>query len=928
MQDPDTKDAVAEKKTEGASGSEAVKPNTTDSSKPTPDKTETSASKPEKPTPEKTTDSKTTKHDSGLNPVKSDSAKDGKEARDTKEDSAKERPSKKSSSHTRSTKLPSCSLPVNMQPTFYVGGGNGVSLVEAPLLGLGWKRTSDKYDERFRLKWVECKTRINYGAFKEGEQLVNHIPNGNLLTNKLGLLNSLQEYERVTMSTKGRPPRLRFTDFVPETYRFDEKHDREAFMDCYKDNELWICKPTGMNQGKGIFIIRSREELDKLIEEREQRREQLAKSSKPMMTRIVQKYITNPLLLDERKFDIRAYMLIASTTPYLVLYHKGYVRLCCNKYKEDSKELSTHLTNQFVQKKDPNYKDVKEDTAWSMDKFNQYINENVAPHKEMEQDWVYNTLTKQMQKIMIHCFNSVKHKLQSRVGFFDLFGLDFMVDTDLKVYLIEINVNPALHTNCEALKEVIPGVVEETLYVTIECFEKTRKNQQLLPLNSMKNFSILYCGSRPYNMPSRPSRSVSPSKDTSNQEKRGSIPNTAAPGAPRSLHRFSTTSTPVVSAPPVSSVSKSTQEKPPAEKVSTEKPSEKSSVEKKQPAVVDVHRVPNPNAKLSDMVSFSSSTLLAEAGNLLGQTTNVLDETVKLKMVHGDEKQPGEDEKLKKEDSNVKEKANSAEKSSEGVVLNLAPPEKQPSAMVEKSNKTSTADAQPVTSNIKTTSSTTSTANTKPKPFVGRVTANTSTTSSPVATSSLSSTTKSSPGEFNSSATTSKPGLTEITPKPAYPYVIATSTTSTNDITSKNVSNFPLITNNGNSSKSARHSSLSQSLRPSRDTSGKASSSGGLSSNPYSLSNSLGKPHGSAVYLNTATTRSLNVTGSNALSTANSHSNSAKIMTVPSITISEPGPKTIATLTLTSSRAGFLGRSDVRSGVRRSRDRDKPDRGN
>lgn len=33
----------------------------------------------------------------------------------------------------------------------------------------------------------------------------------------------------------------------------------------------------------------------------------------------------------------------------------------------------------------------------------------------------------------------------------------------LQVYLIEINVNPALHTNCEALKEVIPGVVEETL---------------------------------------------------------------------------------------------------------------------------------------------------------------------------------------------------------------------------------------------------------------------------------------------------------------------------------------------------------------------------------------------------------------------------------------------------------------------------------
>ena len=27
----------------------------------------------------------------------------------------------------------------------------------------------DKYDERYRLKWVECKSKINYNAFKEGE---------------------------------------------------------------------------------------------------------------------------------------------------------------------------------------------------------------------------------------------------------------------------------------------------------------------------------------------------------------------------------------------------------------------------------------------------------------------------------------------------------------------------------------------------------------------------------------------------------------------------------------------------------------------------------------------------------------------------------------------------------------------------------------
>lgn len=62
------------------------------------------------------------------------------------------------------------------------------------------------------------------------------------------------------------------------------------------------------------------------------------------------RYITNPLLLDGRKFDIRAYMLIASTVPYLVLFHHGYIRLSCQKYDGNDTNLTTHLTNQVLMK--------------------------------------------------------------------------------------------------------------------------------------------------------------------------------------------------------------------------------------------------------------------------------------------------------------------------------------------------------------------------------------------------------------------------------------------------------------------------------------------------------------------------------------------------------------------------------------------------
>ncbi|XP_076472370.1 protein polyglycylase TTLL10-like isoform X2 [Babylonia areolata] len=413
----------------------------------------------------------------------------------------------------RPTKLPSCSLPVNMTPCFFVGGGNGTALVEKPLLEMGWRRITERTDDRFRLKWTECKSKINYAAFREGDQIVNHIPNGKLLTNKLGLLSSLQEYERVTFATKGRFPRLRLVDFFPETYRLDERVDRAVFLNLYKDGETWICKPIGLNQGKGIFLLRTREEIDQILAEREAKKESYRLATRPPTMRLVQRYITNPLLLEGRKFDIRAYMLIASTMPYLILFQHGYIRLSCHKYDHDDTDLTTHLTNQFIQKKDPSYQDVKETTAWSMHKFNDYVNQNYAAEKGVEQDWAFKTMTKQMQRIVLHCFNSVKHKLDCRLGYFDLYGLDFMIDADMKVWLIEINVNPCLATNCSALKAVIPGVVDETIRVAVEAFDKSRKNQPLLPLQSLKHFQILHCGPSPFNarVP-RQSRSVSPAK--------------------------------------------------------------------------------------------------------------------------------------------------------------------------------------------------------------------------------------------------------------------------------------------------------------------------------------------------------------------------------------------------------------------------------
>lgn len=41
--------------------------------------------------------------------------------------------------------------------------------IESTLVSLGWSKIEDKMDESFKLKWVECKSQINYDSFRDGK---------------------------------------------------------------------------------------------------------------------------------------------------------------------------------------------------------------------------------------------------------------------------------------------------------------------------------------------------------------------------------------------------------------------------------------------------------------------------------------------------------------------------------------------------------------------------------------------------------------------------------------------------------------------------------------------------------------------------------------------------------------------------------------
>ncbi|VDO61185.1 unnamed protein product [Schistosoma curassoni] len=283
-------------------------------------------------------------------------------------------------------------------------------------------------------------------------------------------------------------------DFFPKTFIVDDPKEREAYFKLQENDEaphMWICKPIGQNQGKGIFLVRDIEEFKVHLKNRD---DEARNQPSGLLPRIIQRYIINPLLLDGCKFDIRCCVLIACTMPYLVFYHPGYIRRSAKPYSNQDQNLITHLTNQFVQKKDPAYAEIKNNTVWSWSQVNDYINKHYQEEKKLPVDWTKTVLQWKIQRIIHHVFTTVKNRLAAKIGFFELLGLDFMLDENMKVWLLEINSNPALQTHCDVLKEVVPVVVKDALHISIECFEKSRHQKCLLPLHGLDNLSaFIFC---------------------------------------------------------------------------------------------------------------------------------------------------------------------------------------------------------------------------------------------------------------------------------------------------------------------------------------------------------------------------------------------------------------------------------------------------
>ena len=64
-----------------------------------------------------------------------------------------------------------------------------------------------------------------------------------------------------------------------------------------------------------------------------------------------------------------------------------------------------------------------------------------------------------LKKIILLKFNII----------YQIFGLDYMIDDDFKIYLIEFNTNPCFEISSTLLARIIPNMIENALrYILVK----------------------------------------------------------------------------------------------------------------------------------------------------------------------------------------------------------------------------------------------------------------------------------------------------------------------------------------------------------------------------------------------------------------------------------------------------------------------------
>lgn len=231
----------------------------------------------------------------------------------------------------------------------------------------GWKEVGE-HDE-WDFVWADREW--IYAAFDklhlESWQRLNHYRNGRELCRK-DLMAKNMKRQRRNLEKEGRYEEAQSYEFIPTTFVLPREYS--MFVEEFKKvGGIWIMKPIGSAQGKGIFLFTRLSEISDWKTDYKGYLERggggtagsnnAKDASKDVEAYVVQRYLQYPLLIGGKKFDMRLYALVTSFSPLKVyIYRRGFARFTNSRYSSNMQDIYNgfvHLTNVAIQKTAENY---------------------------------------------------------------------------------------------------------------------------------------------------------------------------------------------------------------------------------------------------------------------------------------------------------------------------------------------------------------------------------------------------------------------------------------------------------------------------------------------------------------------------------------------------------------------------------------------
>ncbi|KAJ3110820.1 putative tubulin polyglutamylase ttll2 [Phlyctochytrium bullatum] len=333
----------------------------------------------------------------------------------------------------------------------------GPQLLKDVFENLGWIPYVEGESQYWNLWWKGSRYRASeYESCKHFQRL-NHFPNTAVITRKDNLFRTLKTMKAIY----GRA-----YDFFPQTFSLPNEYVK--FVRVYASEEeqgqkvivvglvfkvmllqsMWICKPADLSRGRKIFVFRNLEQLTYDC------------------NAILQRYISNPLLISGYKFDLRwlvyeiktttyrhiSYVVVRSYNPLnIYLYDEGLTRFATSVYDVSTLDNRfSHLTNTSINKLSPTLNIPKSGVGlgckWDLCRLRDYCQSMNIPFAKI---W------ERMTAIIILTLIPVAMEFtQNPDGCFELYGFDILIDEQYKPWLLEVNMSPALSVDNDVDVEV------------------------------------------------------------------------------------------------------------------------------------------------------------------------------------------------------------------------------------------------------------------------------------------------------------------------------------------------------------------------------------------------------------------------------------------------------------------------------------------